>query len=69
MIKDGKYDIFNSVEEFHNNYPYFKRDNNGYHEVNGSILYSSFSNANKLKRINKLIEDFKIDDMTCTIDL
>jgi len=69
MIKDGKYDIFNSVEEFHNNYPYFKRDNNGYHEVNGSIIYSSFSNANKLKRINKLIEDFKIDDMTCTIDL
>ena len=69
MIKDGKYDIFNTVEEFHNNYPYFKRDNNGYHEVNGSILYSSFSNANKLKRINKLIEDFKIDDMTCTIDL
>ena len=54
MIKDGKYDIFNSVEEFHNNYPYFKRDNNGYHEVNGSIIYSSFSNANKLKRINKL---------------
>jgi hypothetical protein len=68
IVKDGKYDIFNSMEEI-NNFPSINRNHNGYREVNGYFLYTWLSNDNKLKRINKLIEDFKIDDMTCTIGL
>lgn len=68
LVKDGKYDIFNSVNEFHNNYPSFKQDNNGYHEINGYFLLTWLSNRKKQQKINKLIEDFKIEDMFCTID-
>lgn len=73
LVKDGKYDIFNSVEDFHKKLPSFKQyENNSnpcYREVNGYILMTHLGNIQKHQKINKLIEDFKIDDMTCTIDL
>jgi hypothetical protein len=71
ILKNGEYGIFNNIEDFYVGFPSLKTyeiNKITHKKVNDYILMTHLSNIQKYHKINKLIEDFKIDNFVCTID-
>lgn len=69
IVDEGDIDVFRTLDELYDRFPLYRnRDVKVYEIIDEHYIWINLNNSNKLNRLNKLIHNFNIEGLVCSID-